>query len=217
MNFMSIAEGGFLMRLAIDLVCVFALVRGVYYNAYRRADLFLTFFAFNLAIFLISFVLNRTEMSMGAAFGLFAVFSMLRYRTEGISTTDMTYLFLAIALGLIMAVANAGPAALVGLGILIVVFTLLLETGWLNRREVRQEILYDQIRLLHADERIALIADLKTRTGLDVRRVDVEEIDLVRDCARLAIYYYPEQRRGVAQAEAAARAEEAPRRTPGLG
>ncbi len=190
MNLTGIIEGGFLMRLAINFACVFVLVRGVYYSAYRRADLFLTFFAFNLAIFLIAFVLNRTEMSMGAAFGLFAVFSMLRYRTEGISTTDMTYLFLAIALGLIMAVADAAPLALAGLGILIVAFTFLLETGWLSRRELRQEILYDQIRLLHADERSALIADLKARTGLDVRRVDVEEIDLVRDCARLAIYYY---------------------------
>ena len=90
MQLQSLLQGDFLPRLAIDLACVFALVRLVYHRTYRRADLFLTFFSFNLVIFLIAFVLNSTEMSMGAAFGLFAVFSMLRYRTEGISTTDMT-------------------------------------------------------------------------------------------------------------------------------
>lgn len=84
MDIATFLQGGFLARLAIDLTCVFVLVRMIYYRAYGRADLFLTFFSFNLAIFIIAFVLNSTEMSMGAAFGLFAVFSMLRYRTEGI-------------------------------------------------------------------------------------------------------------------------------------
>jgi hypothetical protein len=87
-------SGKFLMRLAIDLISVFIVVRLIYFKNYRRTDLFLTFFIFNLIIFLITFLLNKVEMSMGAAFGLFAVFSMLRYRTEGISAKDMTYLLL---------------------------------------------------------------------------------------------------------------------------
>src|SRR5215213_9712988 len=98
-------QDGFLIRLALDLACVFILMRGIYYRTYHRTDLFLTFFSLNLVIFLIAFVLNSAEMSMGAAFGLFAVFSMLRYRTEGISATDMTYLFLGNALGLMLAVS----------------------------------------------------------------------------------------------------------------
>ena len=79
-------SGGLLARLAIDLVCAILLIRGVYYRTYRHAELFLTFFSFNLVIFLIAFVLNSAELSMGAAFGLFAVFSMLRYRTEAALT-----------------------------------------------------------------------------------------------------------------------------------
>src|SRR5690606_17998395 len=101
-------QGGFLLRLSIDLVAVAILVRGIYYRSYGRSDFFLPFFALNLIIFLVSFVLNRVEISLGAAFGLFAVFSMLRYRTEGISTTDMTYLFTGIALGLLIAISD-GP------------------------------------------------------------------------------------------------------------
>src|SRR5437867_3971410 len=104
------------VRFAIDIVCAFVLVRGIYFRQYRRADLFLMFFSFNVSIFLITFLLNQVEMTMGAAFGLCAVFSMLRYRTENLSAKDMTYLFLVIALGLIMAVTQVGIGALVLIG-----------------------------------------------------------------------------------------------------
>ncbi len=177
-------------RLAIDLVCVVALVRGVYYRHYRRADLFLTLFSFNLVIFLITFLLNRVEMTLGAAFGLFAVFSMLRYRTEGISAKDMTYLFLVIALGLIMAVGAGGLAQLALIGVAVVGCTALLEGNLVTRREHAQQVLYDNIKLVNAHSREDLIGDLRSRTGLDVHRVEVQEIDLLRDAARLTVYYH---------------------------
>jgi hypothetical protein len=72
--------------------------------------LLFTYIVFNLVIFFICFLLNKVELSMGAALGLFAVFSMLRYRTEGISIKDMTYLFLVIAMGLISAVTKIKDA-----------------------------------------------------------------------------------------------------------
>ena len=190
MDFLLDLQGGFLPRLAIDLACVFVLIRGIYYRTYRRADLFLTFFSFNLVIFLIAFVLNSATLSLGAAFGLFAVFSMLRYRTEGISTTDMTYLFLGIALGLIMAISQAGLGPLVVVGAVVLAFTQILEGGWLAKRELRQVVHYDRIDLVNAHKREALLADLRARTGLNVRRVEVEEIDLLRDSALLHVYYY---------------------------
>src|SRR5262245_54746510 len=98
--------GKFFLRLCIDLVSMFMLVRFIYFPALNGREYFFTFFIFNLLIFLITFLLNKVEMSMGAAFGLFAVFTMLRYRTEGISIKDMTYLFLVIAIGLINAVTK---------------------------------------------------------------------------------------------------------------
>jgi hypothetical protein len=201
----EIFQNGFLVRLAIDLACVFLLIRGIYYRAYRRADLFLTFFSFNLVIFLIAYVLNSVEMTIGAAFGLFAVFSMLRYRTEGLSPTDMTYLFLGIALGLIMAISGGGWLQLAALGAVVLCFTWVLESGLLTRREVRQSIHYDRADLVHTGARAALLADLCTRTGLDIHRVDVEELDLLRDAARLVVYYYPP--RGASPADAPAAAE----------
>lgn len=186
-------QGGFLPRLAIDLACVFVLIRVIYYRTYKRADLFLTFFSFNLVIFLIAFVLNSATLSLGAAFGLFAVFSMLRYRTEGISTTDMTYLFLGIAIGLIMAISQSGWAQLVVVGVVVLTFTQLLEGGWLARRELRQVVHYDRIDLVNAHEREALLEDLRARTGLNIQRVEVQEIDLLRDSALLLVYYHAKE------------------------
>jgi hypothetical protein len=183
-------QGGFLPRLAIDLACVFVLIRVIYYRTYRRAELFLTFFSFNLVIFLIAFVLNSATLSLGAAFGLFAVFSMLRYRTEGISTTDMTYLFLGIAIGLIMAVSQGGWEQLVVVGMVVLVFTQLLEGGWLARRELRQVVHYDRIELVNVHEREALLEDLRARTGLNIHRVEIQEIDLLRDSALLLVFYH---------------------------
>lgn len=95
-----------ILRFCIDFLFMIILIRGVYFHVYRKQELFFTFFIFNLIIFLVCFLLNRVDLSMGAAFGLFAVFSMLRYRTEDVSIKDMSYLFLVIALGLINAVGN---------------------------------------------------------------------------------------------------------------
>jgi predicted membrane metal-binding protein len=190
LELLSTPQGDLAMRLGIDLASVLVLIRVIYYRTYRRTDLFLTFFSFNLVIFLIAFVLNSTEMSMGAAFGLFAVFSMLRYRTQGISATDMTYLFLGIALGLMLAVSSAGPPGLALVGLIVLVSTFLLESNWLVKREVRQEVVYDNIDLVNAHAREQLLRDLCQRTGLNVRRVEVEEIDLVKDSAKLVVYYH---------------------------
>jgi hypothetical protein len=185
-----ILEGHFISRLLIDLACVIILTRAIYYRHYRRGDLFLTFFSLNLVIFLIAFLLNRVEMTLGAAFGLFAVFSMLRYRTEDISAKDMTYIFMVIALGLLMAIASGGWIMLVLIGALVLVCAWIMEGNWLVRRELAQEVLYDNIQLVGLDARQQLIGDLRARTGLNVHRVDVRQIDFLKDAARLTVYYY---------------------------
>jgi hypothetical protein len=187
---LSGAHPGLWLRLSVDVACTAVLVRGIYFRYYRRADLFLTFFSFNLTIFLITYLLNGVDITMGAAFGLFAVFSMLRYRTDTISAKDMTYLFLVIALGLIMSVSPVSLAALALIGAALLVMTQLLESSILARRELAQRVEYENIKLIAPSARAELIADLKARTGLDVHRVDVQEIDLVRDSARLTVYYY---------------------------
>ena len=178
------------VRLAIDLASIFILIRFIYFRNYRRTDLFLTFFVFNLVIFLITYLLNKVEMSMGAAFGLFAVFSMLRYRTEGISTKDMTYLFLVIAIGLIAAISKGSWDDLCIFAVIILVVTHLLESGWLIKKEYSKLVFYENIKLITPDRRGELMADLQKRTGLNVHRVEIQEIDFIKDSTTMMVYYY---------------------------
>lgn len=180
----------FLLRMMINITTTLVIIRGIYYRYYKRADLFLTFFAFNIVIFLITFLLNKVEMTMGAAFGLFAVFSMLRYRTENISAKDMTYLFIVIAIGLITSVSRGEWEELMLIGGIFILFTLLLESNWLIRREFSQQVFYEKIELVHLEKRKEMIADLKERTGLNIHRIEMQEIDLLKDAARITVYYH---------------------------
>ncbi|MFM7672825.1 MAG: DUF4956 domain-containing protein [Bacteroidota bacterium] len=179
----------FVIRLGIDLLTVLLIIRGIYYRHYRRTDLFLTFFSFNVIIFLITFLLNKVEMTMGAAFGLFAVFSMLRYRTENISAKDMTYIFIVIAIGLVMAISKGDWDELSLIGLIIVIMMALLESNWLIKRTYDQEIQYDRIELIQPSRREELLADLRERTGLNILRVAIGRIDMLKDSARITIYY----------------------------
>ncbi len=180
----------FFIRLFIDLISVFVLIRLIFYKNYKKADQYLTFFAFNLVIFLITYLLNKVEMSMGAAFGLFAVFSMLRYRTESISTKDMTYLFLVIAIGLLSAISKGGWDELALLNGIILTATFLLESNWLIKKEFTKNIVYDNINLITPEKRTELLTDLKKRTGFNVHRVEIQEIDFLKDATRMTIYFY---------------------------
>jgi len=188
-DFLEKFDQGFFVRLGIDLITTFLLIKVIYFKNYKRSENLLTFFALNVVLFLITFLLNKVEMTMGAAFGLFAVFSMLRYRTENISTKDMTYIFVVIATGLVMAVSKGGWPVLALMGFIIVSLMALLESGWLIKKESAPEVHYDRIELVGATKREELIADLKNRTGLNISRVEVLHIDFLKDSARLMIYF----------------------------
>jgi hypothetical protein len=180
----------FFIRLLIDVLTTTILVRFIYFRNYRRTDLFLTFFSFNLVIFLITYLLNKVQMSMGAAFGLFAVFSILRYRTEGLSAKDMTYLFIVIAMGLISAIIKGSwdELGLVSSMVLLVVW--LLEGNLLMKRELTKMVHYDRIELILPERRDELLKDLHTRTGLDIHRVEIQTMDFLKDSALIMIFYY---------------------------
>ena len=187
------------IRLLIDMASVLVLVRLIYFRIYKHRDLFFTFFIFNLIIFLISYLLNKVDLSMGAAFGLFAVFSMLRYRTEDISTKDMTYLFLVIAIGLVSAVTKIKDAPdsleylfLGGINLVILLITYLLESNLLMKKEMVKLIVYENIELIDENKKDELIADIKRRTGINIDRFSIQKIDFLKDSAQIKIYYYQE-------------------------
>ncbi|HQQ94627.1 MAG TPA: DUF4956 domain-containing protein [Bacteroidia bacterium] len=187
----------FISRFCIDFLSVFVLLRFIYYRNYKHSELFFTFFIFNLVIFLICFLLNKVDLSMGAAFGLFAVFSMLRYRTDDISIKDMTYLFLVIALGLIAAVTKIKDTSdvyeymFIGLiNLLILIVTFVFESNLFFRKESVKIILYERIELIKPERHAELIEDLKNRTGIAIHRISIGKIDFLKDATQIRIYYY---------------------------
>jgi hypothetical protein len=134
---------------------------------------------------------------MGAAFGLFAVFSMLRYRTEDISIKDMSYLFLVIAIGLVAAVTKIKDTSdgyeylFLGLiNTIIILSAYLFESSLLFKKENVQLIIYEKIELIKANATDELLLDLRERTGLNIHRISISKIDFLKDSAQIKVYYY---------------------------
>jgi len=172
------------------------LVRLIYYKVYGRFDFFFTFFMFNLIIFIITFLLNsNTGFSIGAAFGLFAIFAMLRYRTEDISARDMTYLFMSITIGLICSINGGNVLELFAINAIIILAAFLIEGNVFMKPEFSKILEYENIDLIKPDREADLIVDLRYRTGLDIHKVDIKRIDFLRDTALIKIYYHAAKRR----------------------
>lgn len=187
------------VRFLINMMSVFVLIRFIYFKINKHRELFFTYFIFNLIIFLMCFFLNKVKISMGAAFGLFAVFGMLRYRTEDLSIKDMTYLFLVIAIGLMTAVIKLEDIAyyyefvfIIVVNAFVLLLTYLLESNALMKQETAKQIIYEKIELIKPEKRDELMADLESRTGQKINRISIGRIDFLRDTALIKIYFYEE-------------------------
>ena len=186
------------VRFFFDFAFLFIVVRVLYYPTHKRKDYLFTFIIFNILIFFLSFLLSSVKLQLGFAFGLFAVFSILRYRTEALPIKEMTYLFIVIGIAVINAVANKkiSWAELVFTNAAIVGAVYVLEKIWLLRHESQRMVIYDNIELIKPENNAQLIEDLKQRTGLNVTRTRIEKIDLLRDVAVLYAYYYDDENPG---------------------
>lgn len=179
----------FVYAIAIDISTMILIFGFIYFPNYRNKEFMFTFFLFNIIIFIITFVLNKTNISMGAAFGLFAVFSMLRYRTEGISMKEMTYLLIAIALGLINAI-GLGLIPILVFNAIFIAFIFVLDHPVVFKQEVSKTIIYERIELIRPENHTILLEDLRKRTGFDIHRFSIMSIDFLKDATSIIIYYY---------------------------
>lgn len=179
----------FAYGIGIDIATMLLIFGLIYFPNYRNKEFMFTFFLFNIIIFIITFVLNKTNISMGAAFGLFAVFSMLRYRTEGISMKEMTYLLIAIALGLINAIGlNLVPILV--FNSIFVVFIFVLDHPMVFKQEYSKTVVYENIENIKPENSELLMADLRKRTGFDIHRYQIMSFDFLKDSTNITIYYY---------------------------
>mgnify|MGYP001295567355 FL=1 len=180
------------VKTALNLFVVTVIVRYIYYPITKNKDYLFTYLLISLTVFILCILLDNVKLQLGFALGLFAIFGIIRYRTDPIPIKEMTYLFLVIGISVVNALANKkiSYAELLFANSLIVFVTFGMERIWLLRHESRKNIIYEKIDLIDPSRREELIADLKERTGIDVIRVEVRRIDFLRDTANLRIFYY---------------------------
>ena len=183
--------GTLTLALFIDLVVTCIIVLGIYFPSEKDKGYVLTFFAFNLSIFLIATLFSQVEISLGLGFGLFAIFSILRYRSDPLPVREMTYIFILMTLPVIDVIMLDEDMILetviANLAILAVFFVIEKAMGF--RYEARKSITYEKIELIKPEHYETLLADLRERTGLPVQRCEVGKIDFLHDVADIKIYY----------------------------
>ena len=183
------------MRFLFTMSILYVIVRKIYYPRSLRRDYLFTYFLISLIVFFLSILLNNVKLQLGFALGLFAVFGIIRYRTDPIPIKEMTYLFIVIGIAVINALSNkkVSYAELVFTNFAILTIVWVLESVWFLKHETQKIIQYEKIELIKPQQRAELIADLEERTGLIINRIKIERIDFLRDTARIIIFYYIKQ------------------------
>ncbi|MFZ2488214.1 MAG: DUF4956 domain-containing protein [Anaerolineae bacterium] len=188
-----------LVGAVLNLLIALVIVRFIYYPGTQNKNYVFTFLAFNTVIYFVLALLTNATLSVGVGFGLFAIFSVLRYRTDEIPIREMTYLFVIIALPVmnsLLAVNDAIPV-MIAANTFIAAVLYVLERGWGFRYEVSKKLTYERIELITPANSEALLADLRERTGLPIKRAAVGRIDFSRDTAEITVYYDQIQPNGV--------------------
>ena len=181
-----------MLRFGFNLSIAFIIIKLIYHrNRSSNLDFVFTYFMFNSLIFFFAYLLGNITINMGFAFGLFAVFAILRYRTDPIPIKEMTYLFIVITIGVINALSGneVSYTVLLFTNITLVVLTYFLETYWQKNLLIRMTVEYEKIENIKPENRDALLADLKERTGLNIQSLEFRRMNFLRDTARIRIYY----------------------------
>jgi len=184
------------IRFGINLVVVLLLVRWLYYSASRRKDYLFTYILISSVVFLLCFLLESVTLQIGFALGLFAIFGIIRYRTNPMPIKEMTYLFLVIGISVINALTTGtGMVEILFANVVILLITFGLEKVWLLRHVSSKTIIYEKINLIVPEKYNELIADLKERTGItDIKKIEIGKINFLKDTCRMIVYYEDKNR-----------------------
>lgn len=182
-----------ILRSLFNFAIVFLLVKYIYRSDKKNKNYAFSFYIFSMLVFFLCYLLSGIKLEMGFAFGLFAIFSILRYRTISIPMKEMTYLFLVIAVAVINALTTKKVSfvELLFTNLSLVAATYFLERLWYREGLSEQTIEYEKIENIKPERRAEMLADLKARTGLDIRSFEILTTDFLRDMARVRIYFKP--------------------------
>lgn len=185
--------GAMILKLAVNILFTTILVRYLYYPSTQNKNYLFSYFMISVVVFFLCFTLRQLELDMGMALGMFAIFAIIRYRTDAIPVKEMTYLFMIIGIAVINGLANERLPLMEVLfaNAIITLGAWFIERFWLSERLMTKLITYEEIANITPTNRQLLIADLEKRTGLDIQRVEVGDINFLRDTAEITIYFKP--------------------------
>jgi len=177
-------------RFGFNLSIAFIIIKLIYHRDHNNNDFVFTYFMFNSLIFFFASILGSMTVNLGFAFGLFAVFAILRYRTDPIPIKEMTYLFIVITVGVINALSSSevSYAELLFTNTALVVLTYFLETYWQNNLLLRHTVEYEIIENIKPENQEKLLLDLEDRTGLSIKHFEIGRINFLRDTVQIRIY-----------------------------
>ncbi len=181
----------FIVGAGLNLLVALFIVRFIYHSGTQDKTYVFTFLAFNTVIYFVLGLLTSANLSVGVGFGLFAIFSVLRYRTDEMPIREMTYLFILIALPVMNSVmmSEGNVVQLLVANGVIALLLFVLERGWGFHFAGSKPVIYDRVDLISPAREEQLLADLRERTGLAVGRVEVRRINFLNDTAELTIFY----------------------------
>lgn len=179
-----------IVRYAFNFIVAFIIIKVVYQKDNNNKDFIFTYFMFNSLIFFFAFILGSVEINMGFAFGLFAVFAILRYRTDPIPIKEMTYLFTVITVGVINALSaeTVSYQAIIFTNSVIVILAYVLEKYWRDGLLIKRSVEYENIENIKPENHSALLEDLKERTGLNIEYFEIQTVNFLRDTVKIKIF-----------------------------
>lgn len=179
-------------RFTLNLIAILILVRWLYFSVTKRKDYLFTYILISTVVFLLCYMLENVILEIGFALGLFAIFGIIRYRTQTIAIKEMTYLFLIIGISVMNALTKTSTSILemTFSNFVIIFITYGLEKIWLLKHVSSKEIIYEKINLIRPENHDELIEDLQLRTGIsEINRIEIGEIDFLRDICHIKIYF----------------------------
>ncbi|WP_405607493.1 DUF4956 domain-containing protein [Polaribacter sp. Asnod1-A03] len=181
-----------MFRFTLNFIFLTIIIRFIYYPDSKRKDYVFTYYLISIIVFFLCFTLKKYEMDIGMALGLFAIFGIIRYRTNPVDIKEMTYLFVVIGVSIINSLANKkmSYAEILSANIIIISVLLLIEKYWALKQVVSKTIIYENIENIKPEKYEVLKADLEERTGLEINKVKIGDVDFLRDIATLTIFYY---------------------------
>jgi hypothetical protein len=182
---------GILLRFAINLIFIVVLVGVIYFRYTKKEKFLFTFFLIGIVVFFVSSIMRRVDIGLGLAFGLFAIFGILRFRTRNFSLKDMSYLFATIGLAVInsLGMMVLPLTGILVINVIILVAAFVLEKILSINMFMKHSIVYDKLDLLRPENQGKLYKDISSRTGRAILRISIEKIDFKRDTAELDIYF----------------------------